>query len=515
MAPVTVVSPSRYASLALRQELGDTGFINVRFIQMPVLSELLGGASLAARGRKPLTPTLQSISLRQVLSGTTGLLQPVSTHTRTQSSVRTAFRELRRLDRSDLEELLALGGVASEVVSLYHRHREEITGQWFDPEDLANEAAAAVRNGRAAALGDLGHIILFLPRVFSPGETELALALAGNQQCTVILGVTGDEQADRLLRTVQAQLEPVLGEAFPIYDPVPPVPAPLDAMHLHVAPSTHEELRWVIRQIVAEAGDLGTPFHRMAVLYRMENPYGTLIRDELALSGIPMAGPGRDLLADTPAGRVLLGLLDLPTNDYRRDEVMDWLTSCPVRPPGASPDSFSPSRWDAISRSAGIVGGLEQWRERLSIYDRATREQADAGEQNGSISDARAAAMRDSAAEALALRKFVVELAGALTPPADGRAWAEFCNWQSDLLKDYLARPTAEADDLDNFDLEVEKVLQVLEEVKSADSLGGTATLEEFRQVVRDALQAPQGHLGSHRAGCFRVLLHQCRWDEL
>ena len=168
MAPVTVVSPSRYASLALRQELGDRGFINVRFIQMPVLAELLGGASLAARGKKPLTPILQSISLRQALSESTGLLHPVRLHARTQSSVRAAFRELRRLDGGELEDLEALDGVTSEVVSLYRRHREEIAVNWFDPEDLASEAAAAVESGGAAALDDLGHIIVFLPPSLQP-----------------------------------------------------------------------------------------------------------------------------------------------------------------------------------------------------------------------------------------------------------------------------------------------------------------------------------------------------------
>ena len=317
--------------------------------------------------------------------------------------------------------------------------------------------------------------------------------------------MTGDDQGDRLVRGLQAQLEPALGVAVPVADPVLPSSELEDAIHLHVAPSTHEELRWVIRQIVAEAGDRGTPFHRMAVLYRMENPYGTLIRDELAMSGIPMAGPGRDLLADTPAGRTLLGLLDLPTNDFRRDEVMEWLTGCPVKPPGPLQHSFSPSRWDAISRQAGIVRGLDQWRERLSSYARSIREQAELGEKNGSISEGRAASMRDNTAEALAFREFVLELAGALTPPADGSAWTEFCEWQSNLLKDYLARPTADidGDELDSFDREVERVLQLLEEVKSADALGGGATLEEFRQVVRDALQAPQGHLGPTGRGVF------------
>ena len=505
MAPVTVVSPSRYASLALRQELGDKGFINVRFIQMPVLAELLGGAALAAKGKKPLTSTLHSISLRQVLSQTTGLLQPVRLHARTQSSVRSAFRRLRHFDEGELADLAAIGGVASEVVSLYHRHRQALADEWFDSEDLANEAAEAVRKGEAAALDDLGHIIVFLPRPFSPGEIALAVALASIQRCTIILGVTGDEQGDKLIGDLQGRLEPVLGEAVPVAGPVPPATTPQEAIHLHMAPSSHAELRWVIRQIVAEAGTGSTPFHRMAVLYRVENPYGTLIRDELAISGIPMAGPGRDLLADTPAGRTLLGLLDLPANDFRRDEVMEWLTGCSVKPAGSSPHDFSPSRWDAISRQAGIVGGPEQWRERLSNYARSAREQAERGERDGSISEARATAMQDNATSALALRDFVLDLAEALTPPTDGSAWTTFCEWQSNLLKDYLARPSAGigGDDLDDFDREVERVLQLLEEVKSADFLGGAATVDEFRQVVRDALQAPQGHLGPTGRGVF------------
>ena len=41
LAPVTVVTPTRYAGLALRQELGGTGFANVRFMPLAFLSEML------------------------------------------------------------------------------------------------------------------------------------------------------------------------------------------------------------------------------------------------------------------------------------------------------------------------------------------------------------------------------------------------------------------------------------------------------------------------------------------
>jgi RecB family exonuclease len=505
MAAVTVVSPSRYASLALRQDLGDQGFINVRFIQIPVLSELLGGATLAALKKKPITATLQSISLRQALSESTGLLQPVRQHARTRDSVRDAFRELRRLEETDLEDLASQGGITAEVVSLFRKHRQAISGAWFDSEDLSASAAEAVREGHAAALDDLGHVIFFLPRLLSSGETGLVLALASDKRCSVILGITGDDQADRLIRGLQTQLETVMGEGLPVDDSGSSDPPPMNRVHLHVAPSTHEEMRRVVRQIVAEAGCNGTPFHRMAVLYRMENPYGTLIRDELAMSGIPMAGPGRDLLADTPAGRTLLGLLDLPANDFRRDEVMEWLTGCPAKPPDSLQDSFSPSQWDAISRQSGIVGGLEQWRERLSSFDRATREQAEQGERDGSITEARATAMRNSANAALALRRFVLELAQSLDPPVGGSYWATFCDWQSKVFRDYLARPTAdtEGDELEGFDRDVERVLQLLKEIESADSLKSKPTAEEFRQVVRDALQVSQGHLGPTGQGVY------------
>ncbi len=505
MAPVTVVSPSRYASLALRQELGDRGFINVRFIQMPVLAELLGGAALAAKDRRPITSTLQSISLRRALSETTGVLHPVRHHPRTQASVRTAFRDLRRLGEDEMDNLARQGGVTAEVVSLYRKHRREISGDWFDSEDLAREAAHVVEKGQAAALEDLGHIILFLPRPLSPGETALALALANQAKCSVILGITGDGQADGPISDLQQQLEPALGNARPAGAPDSPVFPPGDGAHLHVAPSAHEELRWVVRQIMAEASENGTPFHRMAVLYRMENPYGALIRDELAMSGIPLAGPGRDLLADTPAGRTIQGLLDIPGNDFRRDEVMEWLTGCPVKARTSTNEEFSPSQWDAISRDAGVVAGLDQWRERLASYAEFTRDGADQGQRDESISEARADAMRASAAAALALRDFVENLAGALAPPEDGSSWKAFCDWLSGLLDNCLAWPTAGVDKsgLERFQREVERVFQVLKEIESADSLSGSATAEEFRQVVRDALQVPQGHLGPTGSGVF------------
>ena len=512
MAPVTVVAPSRYASLSLRQELGLAGFVNVRFIQLPVLSELLGGAALAAEGRRPLTASLESIILGRTLARAAGALAGVSAHPGTQASVRASFQELRRLDEAALEELAGQTGVTGEVVSLYRKFREESTRGWFDAEDLTARAAEVVAQGQAPALTDLGHIVFYLPRSVSPAGVELMRALAREGRGSAALGLTGDAPADASILALAQDLEPILGPAqvvgdkvspSPLPSPLPSAPIPPVETRLHVAPSTHEELRWVIRQIVEEADRNGTPFHRMAVLYRMERPYGTLVRDELALAGIPLAGPGREALADAAVGRTLLGLLDFASTDYRRDEVMAWLTGCPVRPPSGAASEFSPSRWDVVSRQAGIVGGRQQWSDRLEAYEKATLERADNDERAEAISEARAEALRENARAAGELREFVLGLAEAVTPPPAGSSWAVLCQWASQLLDSYLWRPNSAAAGLERFEQDREQILQILEELRSADAITGAPSAEEFKKVLTDSLQRAAGHLGPTGQGVF------------
>ena len=378
IAPVTVVAPSRFASLSLRHDLGLQGFANVKFIEMPRLAELLGAASLS--GRRPLTGVLHSILLRKVLEQADGQLSKVREHTSTQNSLRSSFGDLRQLTDESLHRLEALGGISGEVARLYRQFRSEASENWYDAEDLAAAAAAAVRSDSAPALGDLGQIVFYLPRRVSPAQSDLMRTLAEQGSCSVILGVTSDEAADGPAQDVAAALEPVMGARVDSEDTGDELPFLAGDTHLHVAPTSHEEMRWVARRIVEEATVNGTPFHRMAVLYRVENPYASLVRDELRLAGLPLAGPGRDSLADTGVGRTLTGLMELSRGDLTRSEVMAWLNDCPVRPPDQSSTEFNPSRWDSITRRAGIIGGREQWRDRLGSYAQKLVEDADSRE---------------------------------------------------------------------------------------------------------------------------------------
>ena len=498
LAPVTVVGPSRYANLSLRQELGRNSFANVRFIVLPVLSELLGGASLGQSGRRPLSAILEGVWLRAVMAKTTGPLAPVSDHAATQSSVRASFGELRRVSEDVLSALDGQGGVRSDLVRLYRDFRRSTGVDWYDAEDLAEAAAEAVCRGEVPALADLGSILFYLPRNISPAGTKLMTALAQQQRCSVLLGTTGDDEADSPIRSLAEAFIPILGEpgeASPDTTPLPLLPS---EARLHVGPTAHEELRWVIRRIVEEAGDRGTPFHRMALLYRMDNPYATLIRDELRLANIPMAGPDRETLADTAVGRALTGLLGMSGGEFRRADVMEWLTGCPIRPPSGRTGGFNPSRWDSLTRKAGIVRGLEQWRRRLRLHAERLTEEATQRAVAEEITEARAERMKSEANAAREVLEFIERLAHDVEPPENGSPWGAFSRWATELLERYMDHniPESEGAALD-------KILRALEELGAADSISKGATLDEFRQTVEDSLRATTGHLGVTGQGVF------------
>ena len=521
LAPVTVVGPSQYANLSLRQELGRSGFANVRFILLPMLAELLGGASIARAGRRPLTPVLEAVAVRGALQAAREPLAQVKEHRSTQASLRESFRQLRQVSGAVLRELEkpalnpaeGAGGARRELVRLYREFRQRTDDGWYDYEDLAETAAEAVAADAAPALRDLGLIVFYLPYNLTPGQINLILALASMERCATLLGTTGDEEADGPVNQLAAMLQPALGEPrtadgggsrHPLESGNLPV-LPGDAA-IHVSPDTHVELRHVIRQIMENA-ESGVPLHRMAVLYRMEPPYGSLVREELELAGIRMAGPGRKPLGDTAAGRTLTGLLRLSssigTDDaLRRDDVMAWLTGCPIRRPrNMEREVFSPARWDAISRKAGVVRGLAQWRRELTAY--AVQMERDAESADDEVSEARVAGMLSDAGTARGALLFIENLARDVQPPrpsasSGGAKWGEFCRWADGLLGKYLRRNLSEDEAAAK-----ERIDRILQELPAADSLDSEATLTAFRQVIEDSLQSPMGHIGATGEGVF------------
>jgi hypothetical protein len=212
-------------------------------------------------------------------------LEPVSQHPALNRTLKTTFRELRHTADHGLAALAAQGELRDEVVRLYRLFRERTDPLYYDREALAEAAAQAVREKVTAGLRDLGPVVVFLPSELSPGEQALVEALEEHWSCAVVLGISGDEVADGPVRALGDRLSRVLGPSQVGADPQTP-----QISRLVIAPDPHQEVRWVLRHLMKSAQE-GTPFHRMAILYRQANPYAALVQEELRLSGVAMPDP--------------------------------------------------------------------------------------------------------------------------------------------------------------------------------------------------------------------------------
>ncbi len=495
LAPVTVVGPSNYANLSLRHDFARVGFVNVRFMVFSRLAEFLGAPRMASEGRAPLTRVIENAAVRSAASEAVGPLGDLREHSSTLRSLKQAFRGLRYVSSAALDALAGAGELQSETVRLYLQFRLD-TAVFYDDEDLARAAAVSVDDQPTAGFEDIGAIVFYLPRDLTPRQVALVEALARRERCVVMLGLTDDDAANEPLDELGKRLSQSLGEPQNI-----PGPAEKADTHLLVASDPHQEIRWVIRQMVSRAHD-GVPFGRMAVLYR-KSDYGKIIAEEMELAGIPIAGPDRTTLAETAVGRTLVGLMELADSDLRRGQVASWLTGCPVRSPSRE-IRLNPSRWDKLSKEVGIVRGIEQWRDRLQKYaarlEESISDQETAEEKSERMSPGRLRAIRAQAESAHGLLTFIERLHDDIQPPNEGASWEAFSNWALKLFDDYVFKgagtPEHELDAL-------ERVQDILSELTAAGAVAPDPTLQVFREDLYEALQASAGRLGEMGRGVF------------
>src|SRR5947208_7715753 len=282
LAPVTVAVPSTYAGLALRRALATPdGLVNVRFLALARLAELLGAPALAAQRRRPLTRPLRAEAVRAVLADAGPPLASVAGHPATERALDASFLELRRAGDDALEQLARAGDPAASVARLYPEFRSRTAG-FYDDEDLAFAAAAGL-GGDAPALREIGHVVLHLPTRLSPGESELVRALGTAGRLRALLGLTGDPAADTHVEELAADLA---GAGAPERG-APPVPPTGTA--IVSAPDPEDEMRAVVRDVMARASS-GTPLHRVAILFRVDEPYARLAQELFDAADVPWSG---------------------------------------------------------------------------------------------------------------------------------------------------------------------------------------------------------------------------------
>ena len=505
LAPVTVAVPSNYAGLSLRRRLGAgelslaaltgrDGLVNARFLVFARVAELLGAPTLAASGLRPLTAPVRAEAVRAALATDPGPFGDVAEHSATERSVEWTFRDLAQAPEGALDTVATQGARAAHIVRLYRMFRQE-TAAYYDEEQLARAAASAVR-ANAPALRDVGHVVLYLPRRLSPGERALADALAEAGLLSALIGVTGDDIADAPGRQIAAQLERALGPA----EAPPSAPTPPAGTHVVAVTDAEEEVRTALR-LIGERLERGTPLHRMAVLYSIPQPYALLAHEQFEAAGVPHNGPSVRTLAQTLSGRTLLGLLRLREADFRRETVMDWLSAAPVlEEPNGRPAPAH--RWDTLSRSAGVVAGAGQWRDRLARHERSLAARLAGIDRTDESDEWRARSLEIDIEQTQRLLRFMDDLIARLHPRGLA-TWQQFAGWGRELLDRCLGGEGHRA----SWPLaEIEAHRAVEEALDALANLGDLRPQTDdttFRKAIERELEAPAGRIGRFGEGVF------------
>src|SRR5262249_17918857 len=128
-----------------------------------------------------------------------------------------------------------------------------------------------------------------------------------------------------------------------------------------------------VRRLLGEAAR-GVPFEEMGIALPRPEEYAPLVTDLLERIGVPYRVHPSLPLRFGRAARSLLLLFRC--RGLERSAVMEFLTFAPVPSAellgeGAQP---RPSRWDAISREAGVVAGYARWMIGLRAYAESGRE---------------------------------------------------------------------------------------------------------------------------------------------
>ena len=494
LAPVTVAVPSPLAGLSLRRVVGaHTGLVNVHFTALARVAELLGAPSLAAEGRRPLTAALRLEAIHSALAGDDGPLAPVSSHPATAAALGVTFAELDEVDDTGRAEIATRSERARAVLRLYDAFRV-LTVDCYDVTDVFRAAARAVDDDTTSAI-EVGHVVLHLPMRLTRAEEQLLEALARRHRLTALLGRSGDAACDAGLTEVLAtRLRTIVGT------PVASSPAPTDvprAQRLISAPDPDDEVRAVVRELDARARR-GEPLGRVALLYRVAEPYARLLPEVLDAAGIPWTGAAPRRVADAAAGRLLLGLLSLADGALARDDVAAWLASGPVVDP-AHGHRVNATRWDVLSREAGVVEGAEQWADRLGLRIDAIDAELAMVTAAAEASEWQVRRLERDRADTATLAAFVADLAEVLETP-ETHTWHELARWAGELLDRYAGSEGRRRDWPEREVEAARRITASLDELGALDAVGGPGSgpvdLARFRRTLEAELDTRLERVG-------------------
>ncbi|ABS05866.1 PD-(D/E)XK nuclease family protein [Kineococcus radiotolerans] len=354
LAPVDVVVPTSFAGVTLRRAVAaGGGLANVRFPSLPQLAERLSARHLAVgaeEARTVLTSTARSIAVRAAIAGldpTPGSLAAAGRHRATAELLEGLAAELddAGVDGHTGAPLSARG---QEVLELHRAYRGHL-GAALPEARLLEVAVEALAAGSAPDT----HVVLVAPGRRTRAEDRLLAALHAAGRLSVLCCDAQDTAwAAELLG--QQVAPPAEGAATAYVD-------------LVVAPDPEEEVRLAVRSVLAHLQENPARPDRIGIAFTSSRPFARLLAEQLSTAGLPHHVPGQRTLAQTVAGRTLIGLLELHRRGYPRADVSAFFASGPLL---TADGTYVPaSTWERVSRTAGATRGLSTWRQRLDRFE--------------------------------------------------------------------------------------------------------------------------------------------------
>lgn len=477
--PITVVVPSNAAGLSARRLLttGAAGLepcnlANVSFVTPYRLSEVLGSAHVD--GRVPLTTPVLAAAVRATLAADAGMFAPVAAHQATQVALIRLFGELSRVRPGTKARIAAASVRGAEVVRLVTEIEARLDG-YFDEDDLADAATAVVVAGRST-IESSGALVWHLPQPLSPALSSLlAACLQRAPRASVVMALTGDPGADvAVVGAVRAAGVVVDDDVITAAAVAPPT-----ADRLVSVSDADEEVRQVIREIV-QLVEHGIRPDRIAIFRPSDGSYGRTLVNQLEGAGIDHHGPANRRLSDSVAGRTLVRALALEERQWGRAAVVELVADAPIR----VDDGFVPARrWDEISRRAGVVGGLDDWRQKLLAF-------AEAPDPS-----------RRDLEVASSLSGFLDSLAEGLATIREATTWSAKSDAARTLLAALLGAEHRRTGWPDGEVTAAQRVDEALARLSTLDALEPDPRHESFLTAVSTELSAPAGRIGRFGAG--------------
>jgi ATP-dependent helicase/nuclease subunit B len=496
-APLVVLVGSNLLGLYLRRLLAQRGLnhINLRFLTFIDLARALAAEPLDREGLRPL-PHYGDLVLISSLAEKiheASYFGPIAGRRGFQRALAATFRDLADggVETPPLLETRKI----SELNSLYQTHRS-LAGRgfyssselFFRGEKEAQRLPEIFGSGELAVYGFydftesqkrlleacIRHLSLtaFMPRRETQGFAYAAPILKWYRSRGFQVQSLGkpDTAGRKLVEVVSREIFRERPKAHSTRED--------RTVRIIAAPSEAQEVREIAREVLRLAREDEIPFHEMAVLLRNFALYAPLLQETFQNLRVPLHLQGGKPLSRTQAGKSMLLLLDLVGSNFRRGEVMEFLTFAPLAWDRFLPEEPPTSQWDLISREAGIVEGRNQWEEKLTSW-MAQQEQQEEEEGKQTLIQ-----------EAERFHGFLRAFFPALDRFPRNSSWQEMAKASLLLLDSYFE---ASGDR--------EAIGEVLQSLVSLDSLGLEVQVRQFKEILSEALEEKTLPHGSFQKG--------------